>query len=232
MPTFDESFPGIEAALADHYGRLDPRARHDDPFAAVLTVLLERSVDARKVAKALDGLGDSGWLEPRALAEAEPGEIAEALATAGVSVPAKALAPIRRLAKWLVDRHGGSGEALGDQSLATSQLREELSGLNGIGPATADAILLFGLGRAVYPVDRASYRILVRHGWLDMTADYDEARSVLERPRRDDPGALASLSEGMERVGREFCRVRVAKCERCPLRPFLPEGGPIEPDVY
>ncbi len=102
--------------------------------------------------------------------------------------------------------------------------------LKGLGPATVDSILSRGLGRATYPVDRATYRILVRHGWLDPTADYDEARSVAESLAPDDSAMLTRLSAAFERVGRDFCKPTVAKCERCPLRSLLPEGGPREAD--
>ena len=147
-------------------------------------------------------------------------------------MPTRSLGPLRRVARWVVDHHAGSAEALRDEDLATDQLREELLGLNGVGPATADALLLFALRRPVYPVDRATYRILIRHDWLDPTADYDEARAVVERQGPDDPSGLARLSDWLERVGREFCRAGVARCERCPLRPFLPEGGPSEPETF
>ena len=45
---------------------------------------------------------------------------------------------------------------------------EELAGIKGIGPAAADAMVLFALKRPAYPVDRATFRVLVRHGWLDV----------------------------------------------------------------
>jgi len=142
---------------------------------------------------------------------------------------ARAIAPIRRLARLLVDRHGSSAQSLRKGSTPTEPLREELVGLNGIGPSTADAILLFALRRRAYPVDRATYRVLVRHGWLDPSADYDEARAVVEGQGPDDPTGLARLSSWMERIGRDYCRVGAPKCEHCPLRPVLPEGGPREP---
>jgi endonuclease-3 related protein len=132
----------------------------------------------------------------------------------------KLVGPLQRLARWVAGR--GSAEALDD--ISTGRLREELLGVNGIGPASADAVLLLALRRPVFPVDRASYRVLVRHGWLDTSADYEEARAAWERPAGDDPGTLARLAAGLEQVGREFCRASVARCERCPLRPLLPTG--------
>jgi endonuclease-3 related protein len=160
--------------------------------------------------------------------------VSDALTSNGITVSLRALAPIQRLARWIVEhRLDGQGrllaESLGD--LDTGSLRSELASLRGIGPATADALLLQALSRPVYPVDQATYRILIRHGWLDLSATYDEARGVVEGPCADDPVTLARLSDWLARVGSEFCRVRGAKCEACPLRGFLPEGGPIEPEI-
>ena len=102
--------------------------------------------------------------------------------------------------------------------------------------AGADAILLYALKRPSYPVDRATYRVLVRHGWLDPTATYDEARdllvdSVTDRAdvlnEEEDPAVeLAELAHGMEQLGRRFCRAAAPHCDGCPLESLLPEGGP------
>jgi endonuclease-3 related protein len=226
MPTFDESFAEILDALAGEYAR--PEAPELAPFPALVATLLERAAEPRKVSRALLALDDAGLLDPQALAEADPAEVSDALKTSGLTFPARALGPLRRLARWLVERHHGSVDALRAGAVPTDQLREELAQLNGIGLTTAEALLLFALRRPVYPLDRRTSRIFLRHGWLDSASEYDEARSVVERPARDDPVALAQLASGLERVGREFCRARVAKCEGCPLRGFLPEGGPIE----
>jgi endonuclease III related protein len=227
MPALDESFAAIEAALAERYGRPPAIAEGRDPFEAVVAVVLDRALEARKLAPALDALRDAGLLDPRAMAEADATELVATLRDAGVSAPARALGPLLRLARWVVDRFEGDPDALTDETASTSSLRDDLAQIHGVGPATADAILLHALGRASYPVDRASYRILVRHGWLDPTAEYDEARSVVERQAPDDPDRLARLSSWFERIGRDACRASVAKCDRCPLRPFLPEGGPL-----
>jgi endonuclease III related protein len=232
MPTLDESFLEVVATLAGRYGRPAPLAEGLDPFEALVAVALARSVGLKKLAAVLDGLREAGLVESRSLAEADPADLSEALRAAKVSLPARSLGPLRRLARWLVERHKGSAEALRDEDVATDRLREELLALNGVGPATADALLLFALRRPVYPVDRASYRILVRHDWLDPTATYDEARAVIERPAVGDPDVLARLSVWLERVGRDYCRAGVARCEHCPLQPYLPEGGPREPETF
>lgn len=231
MTSPDESFPLIHDALVERYGLPEPTTAGLDPFEAMVATLLDRALAPNKRDAALAALRDEGLLDPQALAEADPVEAEDALKAAGVSVARAGLAPLRRLSRWLVELHHGSAEDLADREgpVSSERLREELLAVNGIGPATADALLLFALRRPVYPVDRATYRILARHGWIDPDAGYDEARAVVERLAPDDPETLARVSLWFDRVGRDACRAGVARCERCPLRPFLPEGGPIDP---
>jgi endonuclease-3 related protein len=231
MPTFDEAFPTILDALTQRYGSTPPPiAPGLDPFEAIVAVFLARSGRVRQHARVLNALRDGGLLEPEVLAHAEPAELIDALRAAGISSPQTLVGPLQRLARWIVEQPGGSAELLLDPDVPTTVLRDELANLRGIGRATADAILLFALGRPAYPVDRPIYRVLVRHGWIDLDTDYDDARALLERQSPDDPGPLIQVAGAMERVGREFCKPRTPRCEPCPLRPLLPPGGPYEPD--
>jgi endonuclease III related protein len=226
MPSLHDVDPDLRAALADRYGDPPPVAIRtpDDPFGALLGVWLGRSLDPRKVARALDALGDAGLLTPEALSQADSSEVVSALREAGAKVTPKAVAPLLKLAKWAAERGVDSLE-----EAPTESLRDELRAINGVGAATADELLLAALDRPVYPVDRSSYRVFARHGWIDPTADYDEARSTFESCEPDDAAGLRRLSWWMDRVASEFCKPARPKCERCPLRPFLPESGPIEP---
>jgi len=229
VPRFAESIPAILEALADREppGSSKPASIAEvGTFAGLVAAFLARAGDARAVAAAIGSLRETGRLDPASLAEADPDEVADDWRGAGARSLTKTIRPLQRLARWAVDRFDpDDGRVAGPAS--TEALRDGLRSLNGVGPATADAILLAGLGRPAYSVDRASYRILVRHGWLDAGADYDEARSIIEGALPDDPGVFALVSSGFERLGREACRAGAPRCERCPLRPLLPDGGPL-----
>ena len=105
-------------------------------------------------------------------------EIQDALRGKVRSISVRTLAPAKQLAHWLVEHHDGHVEAFTDSGRSTDDLRDELAGIRGVGMVGADAILLAALGRPAYPVDRGTYRILVRHGWLDPSATYDDAREL------------------------------------------------------
>lgn len=218
MPNPAEIGPGLLEALRQAYGGPTPRPPWTFPAIAALCLPEQR------VGPVLAALVEAGLTDPAALAATSPTELASLLREAGVTRPDRHVGLLLRLAEW-TSRRAGSLE-----TAPTEALREELRNVRGIGPATADAILLFALHRPAYPLDRASYRIFVRHGWIDPTAEYDEARDVAERLAGPDPESLTTLAFGLETIGADYCRVRQARCERCPLRPFLPEGGPIEGD--
>lgn len=222
-----ESYPELTAALTEFHGLPDQGPTVDDPFVAILAVTLGRSLARAQTEAILLGLRDAGLSDPDSLVRADSSTLAEIADRCGVARATKTFVPLQRLARWIVDR--GGRETLAEAP--TEALRDELLGINGVGPASADALLLLALGRPTYPVDRATCRILVRHGWLDTTGEYDEARDTVQRCDPENPVALSRLSAWFEHVGATYCRPSVAKCSKCPLRPFLPEGGPREPDL-
>jgi endonuclease-3 related protein len=223
-----ESLSALLEALDHQYGPLPPPGGGlaAGLFEAIVRVALALEAEPRVALAAFDALRDSGLIEPEALASADPLEIDDVFRQARVKLATKAVGPLRKVARWAADR-GLDDEAWA--GLSTEAIRDEWLGLNGVGPATADALLVFGLGRATIPVRQASYRVFVRHGWIDSTSDYDEARSVLISAAPDDANRLGQLELGLARLGRDFCKPSAAKCDRCPLRPLLPEGGPVEP---
>lgn len=224
MSTFDESFPALVTALTERYGRPAGLAPAE-PFLAVAAAVLAGDERPARVIAARIALGDAGVLDPEDLAKTDPVDVAEVFGQSALPLPRKAIGTLQRLAHWLTAHQPRDTEAHDTESL-----RQELAAINGIGRTTADALLLHALRRPVYPLDRATYRIFVRHAWLDPSAEYDEARAVVERPLGEDPEGLARFQALMEQVGREFCRAGKPRCERCPLRPWLPESGPVEPD--
>lgn len=233
MPALGDVFPELLNALTRHYGRPAASPVSSVPLEVLLRIPLERMLDAKRVEAVIGVLRDDGFLDSQVLAEADPSELSDALRNAGLKIPDKALLPLRKLGRWLSELHQGDIDGLiGDDSdVSTAQLREELLSLNGIGPPTADAILLLGLNRPVFPLDRASYRILARHGWIDGSADYDEAKDAAECHADGDPSTLKALAGWFEKVGADFCRAAVPKCDKCPIRGFLPESGPVDPNA-
>jgi endonuclease III-like uncharacterized protein len=168
-------------------------------------------------------------LRPEVLAAADPAEVTDSVSSADLKVPAKVALMLKRLAGWFGSVFQSEDDCYDEATRPTSLLRSELLAISGIGQATADGILL-SLGRPCYPVDHGTYRILLRHGWIDSSADYEEVHQLLNRQTGENAVDLARLSTWLTRVAREYCGVASPRCGRCPLRDFLPESGPVEPE--
>jgi endonuclease-3 related protein len=230
MPSLEDSFPTLLGLPAAHDGSGGQVFSREDAFESSLAVVVSRTIESVRSGEILEAFHRAGLGGPEALAAVEPIEVLDAAREAGVKLPAKTAAVLIRLARWFSSRFPERGE-VDLEAVPTSALRDDLASLTGVGLATADAILLFGLGRAAYPVDRGTYRILVRHGWIDATADYDEVSQLLVRLARERPDDLVRLSRGLVQVARQYCRVGSPRCTRCPLRGVLPDNGPLEPDA-
>jgi endonuclease-3 related protein len=229
MPSLDESYPSMVLALAACYGQPQSIPQARSTFEASLAVTLSRASESPRVERVIEALGRAGLLEPEALAAADRHEVLDVLGEASVRLPAKSIPVLQRLARLFASRYSSEVDTRDEPAWPTSKLRQELASISGIGQATADAILLFAFGRAAYPVDRATYRILIRHGWIDTTAEYEDVADLLVRHASSRPDELANLSRWLVQVGHQFCRVRSPECSRCPLQSLLPEGGPLEP---
>ncbi len=241
MPSLHDAFSPASSALA---GPVDPDDSDFDglaPFEAMVAVVLDRNLHRINWRVVLAILRDVDCLTPEQMLDADPVEIGDELPREKSAFAVKLLPTLKKLAAWVLEKKDAGvwpedrrGTLARHQSV--DSLRQELAGIQGIGLATADAILVFGLGLPAFPVDRASFRILVRHGWLDSSASYDDAREILvhaaisraDRLRRDHVGVLIDVSNRLTGIGRTFCRAGAPRCEGCPFQPYLPEGGPCD----
>jgi endonuclease-3 related protein len=228
--SFDDALPLIRAAAADPGGAPAHRPDGLGAFGAMVAALLARQSGPTTWKPVVVAMGEQGLLDPSRLDEAGMPEIQDALRGKVRSISVRTLAPAKQLARWLVEHHDGGAEALFGSGQSTDELREELARVRGVGLVGADAILLSALRRPTYPVDRGTYRILVRHGWLDAAAGYEEARDLVVHRAGGDPDLLMSVSAGMEELAGRFCRASAPRCDACPLKGLLPEGGPMGAD--
>jgi endonuclease-3 related protein len=224
--SLDEALPLIRAA-ADLQQAAAGRSHGLGLFGDMVAALLARQVSPAVVRPALEAMAEQGLLDPNRLNDSGMPEIQDALKGKVRSLSVRTLAPAKQLARWLVEHHGGDAGAITESGEATDELREELAGVRGVGMVGADAILLAAFRRPTYPVDRGTYRVLVRHGWLDATAGYDDARDLMVHHAGGDAALLGELRAGMEELAGRYCRASAPRCEGCPLRSFLPEGGPL-----
>ncbi len=197
----------------------------DSPFEIMVGAVLVQNTAWRNVEQAIDNLRDAGVMEPHALLKLPPAELAELIRPAGYyQLKTKRL---RNLLRFLVEKYDGSLQAMFATNLAS--LRDQLLAINGIGPETADAILLYAGGLPTFVVDTYAHRILARHGWLDYEAMYDDIKDYFESGLPADRALYNEYHALLVRVGKDFCKRTAPKCELCPLAPMLPASGIVEP---
>ena len=197
----------------------------DSPFEIMVGAVLVQNTSWRNVEHAINNLRDAGVMEPHALYKVPPAELAELIRPAGYyQLKTKRL---RNLLRFVVEQYGGSLEAMFSTSLAS--LREQLIEINGIGPETVDAILLYAGGLPTFVVDTYTHRILARHGWLDYDAMYDDIKDYFESTLPDDATLYNEYHALLVRIGKDYCKRTAPNCEACPLAEMLPAGGIVMP---
>ena len=181
-----------------------------DPFEMMAGALLTQRTTWRNAERALASLRRSGALSPRALTRLPVPEIEALIRPAGTF---RVKAPrLRALAQWYIDAGGHGSLAM----RSTPALRAELLGLAGIGPETADDILVYAFGRPVFVVDAYARRILSRYGWTSADEPYERLAAAVAGALGRDAGTLGELHALLVEHGKRHCRA-TPRCAECPL---------------
>ena len=106
----------------------------------------------------------------------------------------------------------------------TPILRDQLLALRGIGPETADSILLYAGKHPVFVVDAYARRILQRHGHAGAKLSYDEIRKLFESGLPADHQLFNEFHALIVHIGKSFCRPNNPRCSQCALSRFLPQS--------
>jgi endonuclease III related protein len=115
----------------------------------------------------------------------------------------------------------------------TAQLREKLLEVHGIGPETADSILLYSGGHPVFVVDAYTHRILGRHEIrgaaqsVPAKTDYESVRRLVENALPRDARLYNEFHALIVNTGKNWCRKSAPRCAECPLHDMLPLNSPL-----
>jgi len=188
----------------------------ETPFEVAVGAILTQNTAWPNVEKALANLKEAGLLDPAKLAALPAPAVAPLIKPAGYyNVKAGRL---RRFLDFLFEEYGGDVAAMAQEALVT--IRPKLLAVRGIGPETADSILLYACGLPTFVVDAYTYRVLSRHGLADDAATYDELKELFESNLEADVRLYNQYHALLVRAGRERCRRREPLCEGCPLEGF------------
>lgn len=210
------------AALLTAYG---PRNwwPAETAFEIILGAFLTQATAWRSVERSIANLRAAGLLTVEGIRNVSEESLREAIRPSGFVM--RKAASIKAFVRFLDEHYGGSLEMMATQP--TAPLRSQLLTLPGVGPETADAILLYALGHPVFVVDEYMRRVATRHELVAANARYAELQSlgdaaVASSTPKETAGHANELHALIVEVGKCHCGT-TPRCEDCPLRPFLPK---------
>jgi endonuclease III related protein len=222
-------------------------------FEVIVGAYLTQNTNWSNVEKAVANLRRARLLSVKGIREVPLGKLEQLIRPSGY-FRQKAL-KLKTFVSFLDSCYSGSLDRVFSQPV--EKLRAELLSLHGVGPETADSILLYAGNHPVFVVDAYTRRVLERHGIITAKTRYDDIRLLIEQAVSNaEPESLTVDQHGADsrhpvsrmsrmsrpelaqhynelhalivRAGNLYCR-RTPKCEGCPLRKFLPATAMQQP---
>lgn len=188
------------------------------PFEVIVGAILTQNTAWTNVEKAIENLRRERLLNFSAIENIPTARLARLVRSSGYfRQKAKKL---KAFVHFLRDEYGGSLSRM--FATPTAELREKLLAVHGIGPETADSILLYAGNHAIFVVDAYTRRILTRHGLSNEESAYDDIRLLFENHVPRDVNLYNEYHALIVNTGKHWCRSKNPHCTECPLGRFLP----------
>ena len=185
----------------------------ETPFEVIIGAILTQNTNWSNVEKAIKNLKMAGKLSPEGIYGLSITELAELIKPSGFfNVKAKR---VKAFISWLFSRYEGNLSKMFAQDLQS--LRSELLAVKGIGPETADSILLYAGNMPTFVVDAYTHRIFSRHELIPEESTYDEMKSFFEENLPKDVQLFNEYHALLVNIGKMFCKPKKV-CEPCPLK--------------
>ena len=190
------------------------------PIEVIVGAILTQNTAWVNVERAIANLRRERLLTPAAIRRVPSERLARLIRSSGYF--RQKTKKLKKFSAFLRREYGGSLVRM--FRTPTVELREKLLGVHGIGPETADSILLYAGGQAVFVVDAYTKRILERHQLTPLKSSYEETRRFFEQTLPREAPLYNEYHGLIVNVGKNWCRPRSPRCESCPLVSFLPAG--------
>lgn len=183
----------------------------DSPLEICIGAILTQNTNWQNASKAIDNLKSANALDPDSIDKMTNVELAELIRSSGYyNQKAKKL---KAFAHFVIEN--GGLKSLNE--IPTENLRQMLLSIKGIGPETADDMLLYAFDRPIFVVDAYTYRIFARHGLLEDSASYDEIAELFMANLEPDVKLFGEYHALIVDIGKNFCKKRKPLCKDCPL---------------
>ncbi|MDD5128130.1 MAG: endonuclease III domain-containing protein [Candidatus Omnitrophica bacterium] len=185
----------------------------DSGFEVIVGAILTQNTNWSNVEKAIRSLKNKKCLNPRGLSRLSPDKLGNLIKSAGYyNIKAERL---KNFLKFFFDSYSADIKRMGSQDLVT--LRKQLLMVKGIGPETADSILLYALHKPVFVIDAYTKRIFSRHHLLAEDVTYEQAQDIFMGNLKNDKNMFNEYHALLVKLGKDYCRKQNPKCESCPL---------------
>lgn len=204
--------------LLDHYG---PRNwwPADTELEVMIGAVLTQNTNWKNVEKAIENLKKKGLMSFESLHLITAPELALEIRPAGYyNIKARRL---KNLISFIADSYDGNLLALLEDE--TQTLRQGLLSVNGIGPETADSILLYAAKRPIFVIDAYTHRILYRHGMTEEQTTYHELQELFTDNLSEDLTLFNEFHALIVETGKDYCRKKPL-CDKCPLNQWRQTG--------
>ncbi len=184
----------------------------ETPFEIAIGAILTQNTNWGNVEKAINNLKKEKMLSAKAINDMPATRLASLIKPAGYfNVKAKRL---KSFVSFLCNDYHGSMKRLGEDE--AHNLRHRLLSVNGIGPETADSIMLYALDKSVFVIDAYTKRALSRHNILKYEEPYERFQGLFHKSLKRDVRLFNEYHALFVRLGKTFCRTKPV-CEGCPL---------------
>jgi endonuclease-3 related protein len=201
----------IYGTLLSHFGPQDWWPG-DTPFEIAVGAILTQNTNWGNVERAINNLKKDRVLTAKALHEISHAKLASLIRPAGYfNVKTGRL---KNFLSFLTNHYRGSVKRMKRED--THTLRENLLSINGIGPETADSILLYALDKPVFVIDAYTKRILQRHTIVSTGIEYHDLQELFHKNLPRDVDMFNEYHALLVMLGKHYCRP-TPKCEACPL---------------
>lgn len=188
----------------------------DTPFEVAVGAILTQNTNWGNVEKAINNLKAAKALNPKRLHELPIKELARLIRPAGYfNIKAKRL---KAFVDFLMNYYKGSMKQLKNNE-DMYNLRKKLLSVSGIGPETADSILLYALKKPVFVIDAYTKRVLSRHGIMEHDEPYNNFQELFHAFLKKDVELFNEYHALFVRAGKIYCKPKPV-CEGCPLSDF------------
>ncbi len=186
--------------------------RSGDPFKILIATILSQNTNDRNSKAALSRLESRFDVRPETLSKVSVKELMDAIKPAGLQ--AQKAKTIKKVSSFIMDKYDGKLSKILEKSLDAA--RRELTSIPGIGPKTADVLLLFSSGFPTIPVDTHVMRVSRRIGLAPKEGGYEKVRKSLMNVFKPKDYLKAHLL--FIKLGRTYCKSRKPECYKCPIK--------------